>query len=90
MVDFLHGTGSKGGAQLDVIQPAGFQRCVGHPDNVGIEAVVDFRFVLHLHQHVATANVDLVFEGQGDRLVDVGFVQVAVEGHDFLYFAGTA
>src|SRR5690606_6651629 len=36
----------------------------------------------------ATADVDFVFQSQGHCLVDVGFAQVAVEGDDFLHFAG--
>jgi len=43
-----------------------------------------------MHQHVATGYVDLVFQGQGDRLARRGLLQLAVVGDDGFDPAGLA
>ncbi len=84
MVDLFHRAGGKSRSQLDVVQPAGFQRRIGHPHDVGIEAVAHLRLVLHFDQHIAATDVDFIGQGEGDRLIDIGFFKVAIEGNDFL------
>ena len=84
VVNLFHRPGGKGRAQLDVVKPAGFQGCIGHPHDVGIEAVAHFRLVFHLDQHISATDVDFISQGEGDRLIDVGLFQVAIEGDNFL------
>ena len=66
------------------IGPVGATGFVEHPDELGGEAAGDVGDVVRVHQHVAAAQVDFVFEDDGDRHGREGFLQGPVEGGQFL------
>ena len=84
MVDSRHRAGDRARRLLDQVLPAGQQRCLGHPDQVRVETRIERRLLPGPDQHVATTDVDLVFECDGDRLRWEGFFQFAVVSDDGL------
>jgi hypothetical protein len=83
-------TGYVAGRPLDIVFLAWQQGLFGHPHQHGFEAVADQRPIVGMHQHVATGNVDLVFQGQGDGLAWPRLLQLALVGHDRLDLAALA
>ena len=66
-------------AELEQVRASGRHRLLGHPDDVRLELVGRRRRVLGRDDHVAAADVDLVGQGDRDRLAGDGLWQVAVE-----------
>ena len=90
VMNLFDGSRGKRRAELDVVKATGFQRAVRHPDNVGGEAVAHFWLILSLDQHIASADIDFIGERQCDRLVDIGFFQVAIKRHNVFDCAGAS
>ena len=78
------GNGCRHGRVIDLHQigAPGQQLVVGHPDQVSGELVGDLRTVAHGRQHVATRDIDLVGERDGDRISRLGTVEFAAGTDD--------
>src|SRR5690606_39034517 len=90
VVDAGDGTRHIAGRALDVVFLARQHRLFAHPYQHRVEAVGNARQVVGMHQHVATGDVDLVFQGQGDGFARRGLLQLAVEGDNGLDAAALA
>src|SRR5690606_40436439 len=90
VVDTCDGTRHIAGRTLDVVFLARQHRLFAHPYQHRVEAVGNARQVVGMHQHVATGDVDLVFQGQRDGFALRGLLQLAVQGDDALDAAALA
>jgi len=85
-VDLVLDLGDRGAdrarAQLQQVGPARQQALVAHPQQVRGELVGDLRRIDRGGDHVAAAGIDLVGQGQGDRLAVAGVRKVAAGSDD--------
>ena len=82
-----HGAGRQLARLLEEILFPRHERLLAHPDDRGLELVIDLRHVAGPHEHVAAAGIDLVFERERHRLRGKRLLELAVEGHDALHAA---
>lgn len=69
-------------ADLDPVLSAGQHRLLGHPDDRHLELVGHARQRIDAGQHIAAADVDLVFQHDGDGLFRDCLLQIAIDGHN--------
>ncbi|MBW2212035.1 MAG: hypothetical protein JRG67_13530, partial [Deltaproteobacteria bacterium] len=81
-VDLVDLSAHRLGGVLDQVGLFGVERLLVHPDDVGIEAPRDSREVAGLDDHVAAADVDLVFESNRHRLACEGLFELTIVGVD--------
>ena len=60
-------------------------RLLVHPHEHGFYMTADFRQIVALDNHLATGDVDLIFQSNGDTLRTESFFELALVGHDALY-----
>ncbi|MNQ65631.1 hypothetical protein D3C85_800910 [compost metagenome] len=77
--------GDGAGADLQIIDAAGDQFGLSHPDDGGLELVGGLQRRIGGGQNIAARHVDLVGEGQGDGLASLGAVQIAAHDDDPLH-----
>lgn len=88
--DVLHdGLGLPGGVPDDEFGP-GIEIGIGKPADHGLDILALVRRIVGLDEHVAPRDVDLVFEGDRDRLRGVGLGQGLLVLMDFLDGGGKA
>ena len=70
------------GANLEQIGAAGNERMVAHPNHMSGKLVDEFGRIARVGEDIAAGDVDLVGEGQSDRVAGAGAIERAVEGGD--------
>jgi hypothetical protein len=69
-------------ADLEEVRPTRQHRLVRHPDDRRLELVRDLGRRRRGRDHIAAGDVDLVDQGQGDRLAGDRLAEVAIRGDD--------